>query len=95
MKRIKWIILALVLALSLVGSGLAAAPAASGKPQETCPVMGANVNKDLYADYQGQRVYFCCPACVELFQKDPEKYLKKMKDQGVTPEKSPGGQEKK
>jgi len=95
MEKIKWVILALVLALSLVGSGLAAAPAASGKPQVTCPVMGGNVNKDLYADYQGQRVYFCCPACLELFQKDPEKYLKKMKDQGVTPEKSPGEQEKK
>jgi YHS domain-containing protein len=95
MEKIKWMILALVLALSLVGSGLAAAPAASGKPQVTCPVMDANINKDLYADYQGQRVYFCCPACLELFQKDPEKYLKKMKDQGVTPEKSPGGQEKK
>jgi YHS domain-containing protein len=95
MEKIKWAILALVLALSLVGSGLAAAPAATGKPQATCPVMGGNINKEVSTDYQGQRVYFCCPACIEVFKKDPEVYLKKMKDQGVAPEKSPGGQEKK
>ena len=31
--------------------------------QTTCPVMGGAINKDVYADYEGKRVYFCCPGC--------------------------------
>lgn len=56
-------------------------------PQTTCPVMGGAINKELYADYKGERVYFCCMACPPQFKKDPEKYLKKMKDAGQEPEK--------
>jgi YHS domain-containing protein len=83
---IKPVILALVLALFLVGPVLAADPA---KPQDKCPVLGGNINRDVYVDYQGQRIYFCCPGCDAEFKKDPEKYLKKMKDAGITPEKTP------
>jgi len=35
-----------------------------------------------FADYQDKRVYFCCPGCVQTFQKDPEKYLKRIVDKG-------------
>jgi YHS domain-containing protein len=48
------------------------------KTQVACPVQGGKINKDLYVDYQGQRVYFCCPACIDIFKKDPEKFLRKM-----------------
>ncbi|MBM4273558.1 MAG: YHS domain-containing protein [Deltaproteobacteria bacterium] len=89
MKKVIIVILGLLLALSLAGAGLAADPTA--KEQTDCPVMVGKINKSLYADYQGQRVYFCCPGCIEAFRKDPESYLKKMKEQGITPEKSPGG----
>jgi len=68
--------------------------AAQAKAQATCPVLGGNINKDVYVDYKGQRVYFCCAACIPEFQKDPEKYLEKLKAQGITPEKSPAGQGK-
>jgi YHS domain-containing protein len=65
-------------------------PGASGaKDQTTCPVLGGHINKNVYADYQGNRVYFCCPPCIKKFQKDPETYVKKMKEQGVTLAKSP------
>ena len=84
MKGIKLVLLTLVLALFLAGPVLAAA-------QTTCPVLGGKINKEVYTDYKGQRVYFCCQGCVEPFKKDPEKYLQKMKEQGVTPEKSPEG----
>jgi YHS domain-containing protein len=70
---------------------LAAPLAAQGKPQTTCPVLGGNLNKNIFVDYKGSRIYFCCAGCDKEFQKDPEKYLKKLQDQGVTPEKSPGG----
>lgn len=49
--------------------------------QTTCPVMGAPINKAYYSDYNGRRIYFCCAACVEAFQKDPEKYIKKVDEE--------------
>lgn len=83
MKKVIIVVLGLVLALFLAGASLAANPAA--KEQVTCPVMGGKINKNLYADDKGQRVYFCCPGCIESFKKDPERYLKKLEEQRTTP----------
>lgn len=80
-----FLVLGLVLTLSLlIFSGVSQA-----KDQTTCPVIGGQINKNIYADYQGNRVYFCCPPCIKEFKKDPDKYVKKMKEQGVTLAKSP------
>jgi len=57
-------------------------------PQTNCPVMGGTINKEVYSDYEGKRVYFCCPACIPEFKKDPAKYVKKLEDQGVVLEKA-------
>ena len=46
--------------------------------QTTCPVMGGAINKDLFVEYQGKKVYFCCLGCKEKFEKDPEKYIAKL-----------------
>jgi YHS domain-containing protein len=47
--------------------------------QKTCPVMVGNpINKDLFTEYKGKKVYFCCPACKPKFEADPEKYLAKL-----------------
>ena len=51
--------------------------------QKKCPVMGGTINKDVYADYEGKRVYFCCEACISTFKKDPAKYVKKLEEEGV------------
>ena len=48
------------------------------KPQTLCPVMGKKIDKTVYFDYQGQRVYFCCPPCIDIFREDPGEYLKKL-----------------
>ena len=32
--------------------------------------------KKLYADYNGNRYFFCCGGCPKAFSKDPEKYAK-------------------
>lgn len=53
------------------------------KVQTTCPVMGDKVNKDLYVDHDGKRVYVCCKGCIDAVQKDPQKYIKKLEDAGV------------
>jgi YHS domain-containing protein len=44
--------------------------------QKTCPIMGGPINKAHFTEYQGKKVYFCCPGCEEEFAKDPEKYIK-------------------
>jgi YHS domain-containing protein len=46
--------------------------------QKTCPIMGNPINKDVFVEYEGKKVYFCCPSCKEDFEKDPEKYISKL-----------------
>jgi YHS domain-containing protein len=46
--------------------------------QTTCPVMGGAINKAMFAEYKGKKVYFCCPGCQPAFEKNPEKYLAKL-----------------
>jgi YHS domain-containing protein len=55
--------------------------------QTTCPVMGGKIVKSLYADHDGKRVYFCCGGCDSRFKRAPEKYIRKLEEQGVTIEK--------
>ena len=61
-----------------------------GQAQTTCPVMDGNkINKAIYTDYQGKRIYFCCQACPPEFAKDPDKYIKQMEAAGIVLEKAP------
>ncbi len=46
--------------------------------QTTCPVMGGPINKDYFIEYEGKKVYFCCPGCEEQFLENPEQYLSKL-----------------
>jgi len=44
--------------------------------QTECPVMiGNKIDPNIYTDYKGKRVYFCCNSCKSAFGKKPEKYL--------------------
>lgn len=63
--------------------------------QTKCPVMGGDVNKTVFSDHKGKRVYFCCKPCSEAFSKDPDKYLEKMKKEGVILEETPKVSEQK
>jgi YHS domain-containing protein len=91
MRNMLMIFLGLLLSLSVAGAGFAAAAPAAGQAQTVCPVLGNKIDKKVYVDYQGQRVYFCCTGCVEPFKKNPAQYLKKLEESGVTPEKAPAG----
>ncbi len=62
------------------------------KPQTLCPVMGEPVDRSVYTDHAGRRIYFCCQPCVKQFQKDPEKYLKLLAEQGVELEPAPAAE---
>jgi YHS domain-containing protein len=46
--------------------------------QTVCPIMGGAINKDIFTEYKGKKVYFCCAGCKEKFEKEPEKYLAKL-----------------
>ncbi len=46
--------------------------------QETCPVMGGPIKKDIYTEYKGRKVYFCCQKCKGKFEANPEKYIAKL-----------------
>ena len=46
--------------------------------QTTCPIMGRTINKDIFTEYKGKKVYFCCAGCKEEFEKEPEKYIAKL-----------------
>jgi len=48
--------------------------------QQFCPVMeGMAIDRNIYVDHEGKRVYFCCPGCIATFNEDPEQYLAKLK----------------
>ena len=57
--------------------------AVSAKEQATCPVMGCEIDKKVFADHNGKRVYFCCNGCVGTFKKAPKKYIKQLEAEGV------------
>ena len=81
-------------ALSLVVVLLMAAAAAAEEKAPTtlqaqCPVMGGKVNKNLYVDHDGKRIYVCCEGCVGAVKKDLDKYIKKLEAEGVTLDATP------
>lgn len=44
-----------------------------------CPVMpDMKVDPQVFADYKGKRVYFCCLKCKSTFQANPTKYLHRL-----------------
>ena len=57
--------------------------------QTTCPVMGGKIDKSLYVDHDGKRIYACCAGCIDAIKKDPAKYIKQLEAQGITLDKAP------
>lgn len=88
-RRVRFLVLAAVLLASAAGAYSAeeGMPAHTGEnavaareqaptTNVICPVMpGMKVDSDIFTDYQGKRVYFCCLSCRAAFGRDPEKYL--------------------
>lgn len=57
------------------------------KPQDIgnkiCPVTGEKIDEKTKAtyEYKGKIYDFCCPACIDEFKKDPDKYIKKVDEE--------------
>jgi YHS domain-containing protein len=56
-----------------------ATTAAASVEQTTCPVMDGNkISKNVFVEYKGKKVYFCCEDCKAKFMADPDKYIAKL-----------------
>jgi hypothetical protein len=67
-------------------AGQAGAP--EGVSQTICPVMKGPIDKNLFVDFEGKRVYVCCTSCLAEVRKDPAKYVKQLEDGGVVLQKA-------
>ncbi len=54
-----------------------------------CPVMGESIDFNVKTATDEGPVYFCCAGCVEKFEKDPQKYAKKVAAQRQALKKLP------
>ncbi len=88
MRKIRLIVL-LGVTFGMLTFGWGLPQIAQAAPQTLCPVLGNKIDKNVFVDYHGERIYFCCPRCINEFKKNPAKYLKKMEAEGVTPAKTP------
>lgn len=79
MERKRLFVIASLLLLVTGGVTLGGA----GKAQSSCPVSGKALNKAVFVDHQGQRVYFCCQGCPAAFKADPETYYAQFEKDGV------------
>ena len=58
----------------------AAASAAPAPVNKKCPVSGDDVDpKGKTVTYKGKTIGFCCNDCIDLFNKNPDKYVDKIK----------------
>ena len=75
----------------VLAEGTNAVPAVVAVKQQTsCPVMTSNpINKKIFVDYEGKRIYLCCPGCLAAVKADPAKYVKQLEAQGITLDKVP------
>jgi hypothetical protein len=81
--------------IAVVGAALAAGPMliAQEPPSPiaavnaTCPVMlGKPVDSEIFLDYDGRRIAFCCERCRSKFAAEPGKYLKNLTSEAVAHE---------
>ena len=80
--------LALTLVFVFTAAAAASLPEDGHEGNQTkCPVMGSDINKEVFVDYKGHRIFFCCAGCIEKFEEQPESYISKMKESGVRPMK--------
>jgi YHS domain-containing protein len=89
MKKGMTVMLAVMMSALLISTiGCTSPHQMAGGPQTVCPIMGSAIDKTLYVDYEGKRIYVCCNYCLKKLKKDPERYLKQLESEGVVLEKT-------
>jgi YHS domain-containing protein len=67
--------------------------AAKPYPLTTCLVSGEDLGEmgePYVVDHEGQEIKFCCKDCAKSFNKDPDKYLKKLAESAKAPDEHAG-----
>lgn len=82
-------VVAVVVAVLMTAFSPAQSGEAALKPQATCPIMGGTINKKLFVDVLGKRIYVCCPGCIGAIKADPQAALKKIAENGEVAEDAP------
>jgi YHS domain-containing protein len=87
MNRVKMLLAACLVAVFTLGTvaGFAAETKEKGKPYplKTCIVSDEKLGEmgEPYTFvYQGQEIKLCCKSCLKDFNKNPETYVKKLKE---------------
>jgi YHS domain-containing protein len=53
------------------------------KPVNTiCPVSGEEIDPEITVKYKDKTYAVCCKSCLKKFNKDPEKYISKLSEDG-------------
>ncbi len=61
----------------------------SNKPVNTvCPVSGEEIDPEITATYNSKTYAVCCKSCLKKFNKDPEKYVSKLSEDGKSLKKN-------
>jgi YHS domain-containing protein len=62
---------------------------AEKKAQAICPVSNEGIDRTVWADYSGKRIYLHCKLAKKSFQNNPEVYYRKLVEGNVTLEDAP------
>jgi YHS domain-containing protein len=58
-------------------------PKDDGKPVNTiCPVSTEPADGDIVVSHNGKTYAVCCKSCLKKFEKDPEKYINRLSEDG-------------
>ncbi len=57
--------------------------------QTHCPIMDFPIDRDLYHDHDGQRIYICCPGCMDEIKERPEEIIAEQREAGIVFEVTP------
>ena len=72
-----------------VNNPMAVVKGEPGKPQAVDVLSGEPVDRNLYGDYDGKRVFFCHPGSKTRFESNVAENLQKIKEKGIVLEKAP------
>lgn len=62
----------------------------AGKPQAVDVLTGDVIDRNLYGDYEGKRVYFCHAGSKTRFEQNVQTNLQKIQDKGIVLASAPG-----
>ena len=55
--------------------------------QTHCPIMGFAIDRDLYHDHEGQRIYVCCAGCLDEVRERAQEIIDEHAERGIVFEK--------